>query len=179
MVPHQLATGISHLHFYMLLLGCFYLGTVSTSYDGSLSPSLLFFFVLFWQKPIRFIGSFALALMTSEGLKELCSGNLIKPQGLWWTLNSSSAVSADSLSQKGKKNKLGRVWVCWEHFRKSWEGQGRIGKQSWQGKRDFETGAFGHWAILQSLLAMASPSSMELTKSCLTWTCPPFSWNWV
>lgn len=79
-------------------------------------PLWPFFFVLLWRKPLRFISSLDLALGVPPPprLERAVFWEACTAQSLWWALNSSWAVSADSRSQKGKTNKLSRVWVCWE-----------------------------------------------------------------
>lgn len=98
--------------------------------------------------------------------KELSSQGLTKPQGLWWALNSSSAVSADSRAQKGKKNKLNRAWVCWEHCWESWEDQGGLGSKANGDRGTDRTGVepLGTGPFSQSSLATATSPALEMTK---------------
>lgn len=141
---------------------------------------------VFIYPPFLFV--FGLALMKTHqiywllclGINDLWRGiisEIYKAQGLWWALNSSSAVSADSLAQKGKKNKLSRAWFCWEHCWESWEGQGGLGSKA-HGGRGMRVGnwAFGHWAILsvtvghQWLLQLGWPKATWF-EAVVIWRC--------
>lgn len=99
-----------------------------TSYESIfIHPPFLFFFGLALMKIHQIYWLLCL------GINDLWRGIIsetYKAQGLWWALNSSSAVSADSLAQKGKKNKLTRAWFCWEYCWESWAGQGVLGSKA-------------------------------------------------
>lgn len=139
-------------------------------------PLWLFFFVLLWWKPLRFISSLALALVPlspADGWKKLSSGKLVTAQSLWWALNSSWPVSADSGSQKGKTNKL--RWC--ESAGKPWESQGKMGeaKLTWrEGLWDLSLQALGHSSSPCWLLPPILPWSWLK----LTWRYYPVSLKW-
>lgn len=117
-----------HLPSPMILLTCKSFKPLRRQFSSTLLPSFPFYLALIKTHQIYWLSCL--------GIPDLWRFNrgiileTYKAHGLWWALNSSSAVSADILAQKGKKNKLDRAWFCWEHYWESWEGQGVLGSKT-------------------------------------------------